>query len=100
MPEEINRVITGPLSAFLFTHSPEAKRNLLEEGCKEERIHSVGNTMIDSLRRQEPRAGARRTWEALGVEPGGYVLVTLHRPSNVDEPERLAAIADELVRLG
>jgi UDP-N-acetylglucosamine 2-epimerase (non-hydrolysing) len=55
--------------------------------------------MIDSLRRLEPRARSRRMWDEIGVEAGDYVLVTLHRPSNVDEPERLTAIGDELVRL-
>ncbi|MHB8059232.1 MAG: non-hydrolyzing UDP-N-acetylglucosamine 2-epimerase [Gaiellaceae bacterium] len=99
MPEEINRTITDRLSRFLFIHSPEAREHLLEEGCGEERIHYVGNTMIDSLRRLEPRARERRAWEKIGVAPNGYILITLHRPSNVDEPTRLAAIVDELVRL-
>ncbi len=99
MPEEINRVVTDRLSTLLFTHSPEARENLLSEGCEGERIHYVGNTMIDSLRRLESSARARRMWEEIGVGAGGYVLVTLHRPSNVDSPERLAAIGAELVRM-
>ena len=99
MPEEMNRVLTDRVSDFLFTHSPEARANLLGEGIAAESICDVGNTMIDSLRRLEPFARARRTWERVGVEPGGYILVTLHRPSNVDDPERFSAIADELVRL-
>jgi UDP-N-acetylglucosamine 2-epimerase (non-hydrolysing) len=99
MPEEINRVLTDRLSTLLFTHSPEAEDNLLAEGIERSRIHHVGNTMIDSLRRLEPRARALAAWRRHGVEEYGYVLVTLHRPSNVDDPERLRRIMDELLRL-
>jgi UDP-N-acetylglucosamine 2-epimerase (non-hydrolysing) len=99
MPEEINRVLTDRISALLFTHSPDAIENLLREGASPEAIHSVGNTMIDSLRRLEPRARERAAWEHLGAREGEYVLVTLHRPSNVDDPERLAGIAEALIEL-
>ncbi len=100
MPEEINRVLTDRLSALLFTHSPEAEANLAREGIEAERIHYVGNTMIDSLLRLADRARARRAWRELGLPERGYLLVTLHRPSNVDEPERLAAIVEALLDLG
>jgi UDP-N-acetylglucosamine 2-epimerase (non-hydrolysing) len=100
MPEEINRVLTDRLSTFLFTHSPEARTNLLAEGIDPERVHEVGNTMIDSLHRLLPAARERAVWRGLGLEERGYVLVTLHRPSNVDEPSALEAIARELVSLG
>lgn len=99
MPEEINRVLTDRLSDLLFTHSPEARENLVGEGIAAERIHEVGNTMIDSLRRLERPARERAAWEQLGLEESAYVLVTLHRPSNVDEPERLAAVARGLAEL-
>jgi UDP-N-acetylglucosamine 2-epimerase (non-hydrolysing) len=99
MPEEINRVLTDRLSDVLFTHSPECEPNLLAEGIARERIHYVGNTMIDSLRRLQPRARRLAAWREYGVEDGNYVLVTLHRPSNVDEPGRLASIVDSLVEL-
>jgi UDP-N-acetylglucosamine 2-epimerase (non-hydrolysing) len=99
MPEEINRVLTDHLSDFLFIHSPDARENLLAEGCPAEKIHYVGNTMIDSLRRLEGKARAQKAWEQVGVEAGEYVLVTLHRPSNVDQPDCLAAIVDELLVL-
>lgn len=99
MPEEVNRVLTDRLSALLFTHSPEAIDNLISEGIPRERVHSVGNTMIDSLRRFERAARDRRTWERLGVGERGYVLVTLHRPSNVDNPIRLRAILEQLLAL-
>ncbi len=99
MPEEINRVLTDRLSDILFTHSPEAIENLRAEGVVEGRIHHVGNTMIDSLRRSERLARQRRAWEAAGVERAKYALVTLHRPSNVDDHDRLMRIVDALVGL-
>jgi UDP-N-acetylglucosamine 2-epimerase (non-hydrolysing) len=99
MPEEVNRVLTDRLSDTLFTHSPEAADNLEVEGIGQGRVHFVGNTMIDSLRRCEKRALALRAWEKVGVEERAYVLVTLHRPSNVDDHVRLGEIVDGLVGL-
>jgi UDP-N-acetylglucosamine 2-epimerase (non-hydrolysing) len=99
MPEEVNRVLTDRLSDFLFTHSPEAIDNLVREGIDPERIHPVGNTMIDSLRRLEPVARRRSRWERLGLGEHEYVLVTLHRPANVDEARRLAAVTRALAEL-
>jgi UDP-N-acetylglucosamine 2-epimerase (non-hydrolysing) len=99
MPEEINRVLTDRLSDILFTHSPEALDHLVGEGIDAERVHFVGNTMIDSLARCEGRARSRAVWTTVGFEEGDYVLVTLHRPSNVDDPARLALIVDGLVGL-
>jgi UDP-N-acetylglucosamine 2-epimerase (non-hydrolysing) len=100
MPEEINRVLTDRLSTFLFTHSPEAAGNLAAEGIPAERVHYVGNTMIDSLRKYEARARRREVWRQLGLSEREYVLITLHRPSNVDEPIRLSRITAALCRLG
>jgi UDP-N-acetylglucosamine 2-epimerase (non-hydrolysing) len=100
MPEEINRVLTDRLSDLLLTHSPEAAANLAAEGIDQNRVRFVGNTMIDSLRRFEARAEARRPWEACSVERGEYVLVTLHRPSNVDERGRLRRVVAALMALG
>jgi UDP-N-acetylglucosamine 2-epimerase (non-hydrolysing) len=99
MPEEINRVLTDRMSELLFTHSPEAAGNLASEGIAAERVHYVGNTMIDSLRKYEPRAREAAAWTRFGASESEYVLVTLHRPSNVDVPERLAAIVNALVEL-
>ncbi len=96
MPEEINRVLTDRLSDLLLTHSPEAERNLAREGVDVGRVRFVGNTMIDSLRRFEGAARDRAVWRRHGVEVREYVLVTLHRPSNVDDPARLAAIVNGL----
>ncbi len=99
MPEEINRVLMDRLSQILFTHSPEAADNLALEGVDGRRIHYVGNTMIDSLRRFEGAARAKEAWGPIGVEPGRFVPVTLHRPSNVDDSVSLRAIVDALVEL-
>jgi UDP-N-acetylglucosamine 2-epimerase (non-hydrolysing) len=99
MPEEINRVLTDRLSDLLLTHSPEAEPNLAREGIDVDRVRFVGNTMIDSLRRFESAARDRTVWSRHGVEERHYVLVTLHRPSNVDDPARLAAIIDGLCKL-
>ena len=99
MPEEVNRVLTDRLSDLLFTHSPEAVENLRAEGVVDGRIHHVGNTMIDSLRRSERFARQRRAWDAAGVTLGEYALITLHRPSNVDDHDRLFRIVDAVVTL-
>jgi UDP-N-acetylglucosamine 2-epimerase (non-hydrolysing) len=99
MPEEVNRVLTDRLSDVLLTHSPEAIDNLRAEGIDADRVHYVGNTMIDSLRRCERRARERAAYAPLGVREHGYVLVTFHRPGNVDDPERLTRIVGELIAL-
>ena len=96
MPEEINRVLTDQVSDLLFTTSPEAEENLAREGVDAARIHFVGNPMIDSLERHLERARGSKSLDALGVVPGGYALVTLHRPSNVDDPGTLRGILDAL----
>jgi UDP-N-acetylglucosamine 2-epimerase (non-hydrolysing) len=100
MPEEINRVLTDRLSDLLLTHSPEAEPNLAREGIDTRRVRYVGNTMIDSLRRWEATARKRAAWSDHGVAQGEYVLVTLHRPSNVDDPARLGAVVTALCALG
>jgi UDP-N-acetylglucosamine 2-epimerase (non-hydrolysing) len=84
MPEEINRVLTDQLSRWCFTHSPEAAENLRREGVDSSRIFFVGNTMIDTLVRTKPAIERSTIMEKLGVAPGSYVLVTLHRPALVD----------------
>jgi UDP-N-acetylglucosamine 2-epimerase (non-hydrolysing) len=86
MPEEINRIVADEFSDFLFLHSDEAIDNLRAEGIPDERMHFVGNTMIDTLVAIEPRVRESRTAERLGAERGSYLLVTLHRPALVDGP--------------
>jgi UDP-N-acetylglucosamine 2-epimerase (non-hydrolysing) len=99
MPEEVNRVLTDRLADTLFTHSPEASDNLQAEGIGLGSVYYVGNTMIDSLRRCEKRARAMKAWQKIAVRERSYVLVTLHRPANVDDPARLSAIVEGLVGL-
>lgn len=97
MPEEINRLVTDRLADLLFTPSADADENLVREGVLAERIHRVGNVMIDSLVKVLPRAKSSRVFEHLGLNGRvPHVLVTLHRPSNVDDPERLGAVLDSL----
>ena len=84
MPEELNRVLVDRLSAWCFTHSPEAAANLAAEGIDGSSVHFVGNTMIDSLSRMLPAAERAGMHERLGLRRGSYLLVTLHRPKLVD----------------
>ena len=93
MPEEVNRVLVDQLSELLFTHSPEALDNLLNEGIDGGRVHEVGNTMIDTLVALEDRFRSRDAAAAAGLEPGSYLLVTLHRPALVDGPLLGAALS-------
>jgi UDP-N-acetylglucosamine 2-epimerase len=89
MPEEINRVTTDALSDYLFSPSYDATENLLKEGKDPRSIFTVGNIMIDSLIDVLPKAKNIRIWEKFGLREGSYITLTLHRPSNVDEPEKL-----------
>jgi UDP-N-acetylglucosamine 2-epimerase (non-hydrolysing) len=100
MPEEINRVLTDRLSDLLFTPSRDGDENLIGEGIEPSRIHFVGNVMIDSLRAALPRARESRIHERLEVAKGGYALATLHRPSNVDEPQALQRLLSALSDVG
>jgi UDP-N-acetylglucosamine 2-epimerase (non-hydrolysing) len=84
MPEEVNRIVADEFSDYLFLHSDEAIENLRAEGISDERMHFVGNTMIDTLVALEDRFRAAGSASKLGVEPGQYMLVTLHRPALVD----------------
>jgi len=99
MPEEINRVLTDSVSHWLFTTEATAEANLLREGVPAERIHFVGNVMIDTLLAHRERALALDTVERLGLSPQGYAVLTLHRPSNVDSPEQLRRLFEVLERL-
>lgn len=101
MPEEINRVLTDQISDLLFTTEKIARNNLLREGIPDERIHFVGNVMIDTLRRNLPRAvSAKETFTSAGAperfsaEP--YAALTLHRPSNVDDPAMLKSLLETI----
>jgi len=99
MPEEINRVLTDAISDVLLTPSPDADANLAGEGIAAHRIVRVGNAMIDSLVAHLPHAAATRTVESLELQPRGYALVTLHRPSNVDHRDGLASLLRVVARI-
>jgi UDP-N-acetylglucosamine 2-epimerase (non-hydrolysing) len=94
MPEEINRIVADEFSEYLFLHSEEAIENLRAEGIADERMHFVGNTMIDSLVAMEERFRNASAAATLGIQ-GDYLLVTLHRPALVDGP----LLADVIARL-
>jgi UDP-N-acetylglucosamine 2-epimerase (non-hydrolysing) len=99
MPEEVNRVLTDRLSDLLLTPVEEAMENIAREGLTDVRTEFVGNVMIDAMLGVLPKARQLGMPARLGVTPGDYVLATLHRPSNVDEPERLALLLETLARI-
>src|SRR5215218_2324422 len=99
MPEEINRLLTDQISDLLLTPSADADENLKAEGIPAERIRLVGNVMIDSLFGQLRRAEHSKVREELGVAGKDYAVLTLHRPSNVDEPQTFARILDAVGQL-
>jgi UDP-N-acetylglucosamine 2-epimerase (non-hydrolysing) len=96
MPEEINRIVTDHLSDLLFVPSRDAIANLREEGIPEERIHFVGNVMIDSMLACMARAEASPVLDELGLDAGRFFLVTLHRPTNVDRSDDLGRAIEAL----
>jgi UDP-N-acetylglucosamine 2-epimerase (non-hydrolysing) len=100
MPEEINRVVTDQISSLHFTPSEDADRNLMREGIARERIHFVGNVMIDSLVRILSMAAASGIMTQLDLKPGAYALCTFHRPGNVDTPRDLEEIMQALAVVG
>ena len=99
MPEEINRIVTDRLADLLWTPSPDGDENLLREGVAVEKIDRIGNIMIDSFELQRAQIEALAMAESLGLQPGGYGVVTLHRPSNVDQPAVLRTIVAALLEI-
>ena len=97
MPEEINRLATDAISDYFWTPSPDADEHLLREGANPERIKRVGNIMIDSLEMMRPKIEAATLRQELGLKDKKYGVVTLHRPSNVDNEETLASICEILI---
>jgi UDP-N-acetylglucosamine 2-epimerase (non-hydrolysing) len=94
MPEEVNRVVTDRLADLLLTPSKDADENLRREGVPAERVHLVGNVMIDTLHRHLPAARLDRIRDRVAVTAGEYAVLTLHRPSNVDRPEVFRGILE------
>jgi UDP-N-acetylglucosamine 2-epimerase (non-hydrolysing) len=97
MPEELNRLITDVLADVLWTPSPDADENLASEGIPADRITRVGNIMMDAFELTRPVIEAANHAGKLGLVAGGYGVVTLHRPSNVDDPAQLARLVDALI---
>jgi UDP-N-acetylglucosamine 2-epimerase (non-hydrolysing) len=96
MPEEINRLLTDAISDLLFVSEPSGLENLRKEGVDEDKMRFVGNVMIDTLRFNLEKAAQSPILRTLNLEPGGYNILTLHRPSNVDDPETFGRIATAL----
>src|SRR5690625_766104 len=97
MPEEINRLVTDSITNYFFTTSEIANENLRQSGVEDDRIFFVGNTMIDTLLKNRPRFQKPDIWDKLNLEEGNYIVMTLHRPANVDEGEKLKRLIDEIV---
>jgi UDP-N-acetylglucosamine 2-epimerase (non-hydrolysing) len=99
MPEEINRLVTDVLADFLWTPSRDSSENLIREGISPDKIQFVGNIMIDSLEMLRKKIEGQDTYHTFGLDEGGYGIITLHRPSNVDDPAKLKHICDILVEI-
>jgi UDP-N-acetylglucosamine 2-epimerase (non-hydrolysing) len=97
MPEEINRLVTDAITNFFFTTTQEAGEILKKSGITEDRIFWVGNTMIDTLLKHRHRFQQPPIWAELDLQKNEYLVMTLHRPANVDEDEKLKTLIDELV---
>lgn len=98
MPEEINRLVTDSISNYFFTTSEHANKNLINSGVSKERIFFVGNTMIDTLIENKKRLLKPDFWSRFNLEIKKYFVVTLHRPSNVDEEKKLKIILMEIIK--
>jgi UDP-N-acetylglucosamine 2-epimerase (non-hydrolysing) len=97
MPEEINRLVTDSITNYFFTTSETANNNLKKSGVSEDKIFFVGNTMIDTLLKQRPNFKQPQVWNDLKLSEGNYIVMTLHRPANVDEESQLKDMIDEII---
>jgi len=97
MPEEINRIVTDSITDYFFTTSPIANESLRKSGIDGERIFFVGNTMIDTLLKQMPNFQQPQIWNKLGLKKGEYIVMTLHRPANVDVVTKLKELIDKII---
>ena len=97
MPEEINRIITDSITNYFFTTSKLANRNLRKIGCRDKSIFFVGNTMIDTLLKNKPRFSKPGIWDSLKLKEKNYIVLTLHRPANVDEEDKLKDLINEII---
>jgi UDP-N-acetylglucosamine 2-epimerase (non-hydrolysing) len=97
MPEEINRLVTDSITNYFFTTSHTANHNLQKSGVSQENIYFVGNTMIDTLLKQQPNFIKPEIWDDLDLKAKNYCVITLHRPANVDEENKLKDIINEII---
>ena len=97
MPEEINRLVTDAITDYFFTTSEVANNHLLNSGVAKEKIHFVGNTMIDTLLTQKPNFRKPKIWDDLQLSENRYLVMTLHRPANVDQDQVLGTILNEII---
>lgn len=97
MPEEINRMVTDAITDYFFTTSATANENLKAAGVPDSRIFFVGNTMIDTLQKQMSRLTAPPVWKSANLSTGAYLVLTLHRPANVDDKSKLAALLHAII---
>lgn len=97
MPEEINRLATDSVTNYFFTTTEIAGNNLRNSGVGDERIFFVGNVMIDTLFKHRRKFQKPPVWDEIGLEKGNYIVITLHRPSNVDEEEKLKFLMHEII---
>jgi UDP-N-acetylglucosamine 2-epimerase (non-hydrolysing) len=96
MPEEINRMVTDSITNYFFTTTEIANESLRKTGVGDERIFFVGNTMIDTLLKHRPRFKKPPVWDEIGLTDGQYLVMTLHRPANVDQEEKLKSLMEEI----
>ncbi|MDY7031284.1 MAG: UDP-N-acetylglucosamine 2-epimerase (non-hydrolyzing) [Thermodesulfobacteriota bacterium] len=99
MPEEVNRLVTDILVDILWTPSPDGDKNLIQEGISPNKIHRVGNIMIDSLEMLRHKIEEQTICKNLGLKQRQFGLVTLHRPSNVDNPDVLKILCEAIIRV-
>ena len=97
MPEEINRLVTDSITNYFFTTSKTANKILIESGVDKENIYFVGNTMIDTLLKQQPNFIKPKLWDNLNLKANNYCVITLHRPANVDEEKNLKNLINEII---
>lgn len=97
MPEEINRLVTDSITNYFFTTSEVANKNLRKSGISEDRIFFVGNTMIDTLLKHRSKFKKPSIWNMLKLEEKKYIVMTLHRPANVDEEQKLHHLMNEII---
>lgn len=97
MPEEINRLVTDSITNYFFTTTPLAGQNLIQAGVDPSAIFWVGNTMIDTLRKKESAFKAPSFFDQMSIPKGSYIVMTLHRPANVDQEEKFGRLLKEII---